>query len=551
MAADRLTVAVSDHDPRLPHLQPMEPTATTGRGLAMVEAMSDGWGTDLLPGRQRQGGLVRPADADGRAEAGAAEGRRAPGRGARPRRPSASPSRPRSPDRADRTRGRTRAPRHRTGRRFAGEGEAAAGPVPPRRGAAGPRVNRRAGNPTVTPSGARTTAPPYRVRPCRSQPARAAAGVAAQVPAELLVQHGQPPPVLVLVDLARREPPAEHRDRRVLAVSPALPRPAPPAPRGPPQRRDHRATTATQISGKNRIHGPGPPLCHASVVIARHLLGRAGPPDTTEPGFRRRPSRPPPSGAPLLPPQYRRPSATAPRESVRRCRGRPAPLPTPGHPNGGNRQGRTGEHRGQRPDDGVSAAGHSVDACGRVPGCDGGRTGPSGCGGIPSTGCGRARCGSGSPCGWRWPRRPVAAARVCGGPAAARRARTPAELPPEARRDQCERCSALDRTSSVAADTRADDPQPVRRLPRVLRPRPAQGGHHRSRPRPSAPAGAGRSVLHLPRRGTADDGPPHRGGARRGAAHPGPGVGHGQTRGPPPPARARPARGRTGGLHSG
>lgn len=35
-----------------------------------------------------------------------------------------------------------------------------------------------------------------------------------------------------------------------------------------------------------------------------------------------------------------------------------------------------------------------------------------------------------------------------------------AELRPEARRDQCERCSALDRTSSVAADTRADDPRP-------------------------------------------------------------------------------------------
>lgn len=35
-----------------------------------------------------------------------------------------------------------------------------------------------------------------------------------------------------------------------------------------------------------------------------------------------------------------------------------------------------------------------------------------------------------------------------------------AELPPEARRDQCERCAALDRTYSVAADTRTDDPQP-------------------------------------------------------------------------------------------
>lgn len=49
MAADRLTVAVADHDTRLPHMQPVEPTATTGRGLAMVEAMSDSWGTDLLP----------------------------------------------------------------------------------------------------------------------------------------------------------------------------------------------------------------------------------------------------------------------------------------------------------------------------------------------------------------------------------------------------------------------------------------------------------------------------------------------------------------------
>jgi anti-sigma regulatory factor (Ser/Thr protein kinase) len=49
LAPDRLTVAVADHDPRLPHPQPMEPTATTGRGLAMVEAMSDAWGTDLLP----------------------------------------------------------------------------------------------------------------------------------------------------------------------------------------------------------------------------------------------------------------------------------------------------------------------------------------------------------------------------------------------------------------------------------------------------------------------------------------------------------------------
>lgn len=35
-----------------------------------------------------------------------------------------------------------------------------------------------------------------------------------------------------------------------------------------------------------------------------------------------------------------------------------------------------------------------------------------------------------------------------------------ATLPGEARRDQCEGCAALDRSSSVAADTRVDDPRP-------------------------------------------------------------------------------------------
>jgi hypothetical protein len=53
--------------------------------------------------------------------------------------------------------------------------------------------------------------------------------------------------------------------------------------------------------------------------------------------------------------------------------------------------------------------------------------------------------------------------RLCGGVARAGRwTACPygAALPPEARRDQCERCAALDRSSSVAADTRADDPRP-------------------------------------------------------------------------------------------
>ncbi|MBB4795542.1 ATP-binding protein [Streptomyces nodosus] len=41
---DRLTVSVHDHDPRLPEVREADLYATCGRGLAMVAAMSDGWG---------------------------------------------------------------------------------------------------------------------------------------------------------------------------------------------------------------------------------------------------------------------------------------------------------------------------------------------------------------------------------------------------------------------------------------------------------------------------------------------------------------------------
>ncbi|MGW2856636.1 ATP-binding protein, partial [Streptomyces sp. NPDC001215] len=41
---DRLTVSVHDHDPRLPELRAPDPTATSGRGLAMVAALADSWG---------------------------------------------------------------------------------------------------------------------------------------------------------------------------------------------------------------------------------------------------------------------------------------------------------------------------------------------------------------------------------------------------------------------------------------------------------------------------------------------------------------------------
>ncbi|MFD4407966.1 ATP-binding protein [Streptomyces sp. NPDC058251] len=41
---DRLTVSVHDHDPRLPELRDAEASATCGRGLAMVAAVSESWG---------------------------------------------------------------------------------------------------------------------------------------------------------------------------------------------------------------------------------------------------------------------------------------------------------------------------------------------------------------------------------------------------------------------------------------------------------------------------------------------------------------------------
>ncbi|MFJ9426050.1 ATP-binding protein [Streptomyces sp. NPDC101249] len=40
----RLTVSVRDHDPRLPEMQDVDPSATSGRGLAMVAAVSESWG---------------------------------------------------------------------------------------------------------------------------------------------------------------------------------------------------------------------------------------------------------------------------------------------------------------------------------------------------------------------------------------------------------------------------------------------------------------------------------------------------------------------------
>lgn len=44
LVLDRLTVSVRDHDPRMPEVRDVESSATSGRGLAMVAAVSESWG---------------------------------------------------------------------------------------------------------------------------------------------------------------------------------------------------------------------------------------------------------------------------------------------------------------------------------------------------------------------------------------------------------------------------------------------------------------------------------------------------------------------------
>lgn len=47
---DRLTVSVRDHDPRLPQLRAAGSLATSGRGLALVAAVSTSWGARVQNG---------------------------------------------------------------------------------------------------------------------------------------------------------------------------------------------------------------------------------------------------------------------------------------------------------------------------------------------------------------------------------------------------------------------------------------------------------------------------------------------------------------------
>ncbi|KMS74362.1 MULTISPECIES: ATP-binding protein [Streptomyces] len=50
---DRLRIAVVDTSRRVPELHIVGPDAIGGRGLLLVDALSDRWGTDLLPWGKR------------------------------------------------------------------------------------------------------------------------------------------------------------------------------------------------------------------------------------------------------------------------------------------------------------------------------------------------------------------------------------------------------------------------------------------------------------------------------------------------------------------
>lgn len=53
MSGTRLRIEVQDPDPRaLPTLTDVDADAETGRGMALIEAITDRWGVDLAPGRK-------------------------------------------------------------------------------------------------------------------------------------------------------------------------------------------------------------------------------------------------------------------------------------------------------------------------------------------------------------------------------------------------------------------------------------------------------------------------------------------------------------------
>jgi CheY-like chemotaxis protein len=50
LRADAVRVAVTDHDPTMPTMRSPDVTEESGRGLALVDALSSAWGIDSIPG---------------------------------------------------------------------------------------------------------------------------------------------------------------------------------------------------------------------------------------------------------------------------------------------------------------------------------------------------------------------------------------------------------------------------------------------------------------------------------------------------------------------
>ncbi|MEU2025872.1 ATP-binding protein [Streptomyces sp. NPDC016469] len=60
---DRLTVSVHDHDPRLPTVREADDSSTSGRGLALIAAVSESWGARPRGGAGKVVWFTLPAPA--------------------------------------------------------------------------------------------------------------------------------------------------------------------------------------------------------------------------------------------------------------------------------------------------------------------------------------------------------------------------------------------------------------------------------------------------------------------------------------------------------
>ncbi|WP_236244607.1 ATP-binding protein [Streptomyces sp. CC210A] len=97
-ALDRLTVSVHDHDPRLPVLDrspaARDPLATSGRGLALIEAVSESWGAQPQGDSGKVVWFTLPAPSDTPVDPAPVSGRAAPASFRTAASPAAPPSAP-------------------------------------------------------------------------------------------------------------------------------------------------------------------------------------------------------------------------------------------------------------------------------------------------------------------------------------------------------------------------------------------------------------------------------------------------------------------------